>query len=132
MKLLTDKGKAKAALKRALKSDDIEEINKIIYEFPSLLDEFPALKLYEWLDLDQVTIAGIGIMEDELAGPVRAEDVIKSIIIDFRKNVSEIEIYSIMDRLERQGYIQRRGIGWVLTAKGAEVCDSILAEINNR
>jgi len=132
VKLLTDKGKAKAALKRALKSDDIEEINKIIYEFPSLLDEFPALKLYEWLDLDQVTIAGIGIMEDELAGPVRAEDVIKSIIIDFRKNVSEIEIYSIMDRLERQGYIQRRGIGWVLTAKGAEVCDSILAEINNR
>ena len=28
--------------------------------------------------------------------------------------------------------IQRRGIGWVLTAKGAEVCDSTLAEINNR
>ncbi len=129
---MPDKGKAKSALKKALKNNDIEEINKIIYEFPSLLDEFPALKLYDWLDLDQATIAGVGIMEDELAGPVRAEDVIKSVIIDFRKNVSELEIYSIMDRLERQGYIQRRGVGWVLTAKGAEVCDSVLAEISNK
>ncbi|MHA1232653.1 MAG: hypothetical protein ACTSRP_24330 [Candidatus Helarchaeota archaeon] len=129
---MPDKGKAKSALKKALKNNDIEEINKIIYEFPSLLDEFPALKLYDWLDLDQATIAGVGIMEDELAGPVRAEDVIKSVIIDFRKNVSELEIYSIMDRLERQGYIQRRGVGWVLTAKGAEVCDSVLAEVSNK
>ncbi|MHA1271164.1 MAG: hypothetical protein ACTSPY_15325 [Candidatus Helarchaeota archaeon] len=129
---MADKGKAKAALKRAIKNDDIDEINKILYEYPSLLDDFPALKLYDWLDLDQATIAGVGIMEDEIAGPVRAEDVIKSVIVDFRKKVSEIEIYSMMDRLERQGYIQRRGVGWVLTAKGAEVCDSILAEISNR
>jgi hypothetical protein len=126
------KGKAKGLLKRAIKNEEIEEINKILLEFPELLEEFSSLELYSWLDLDQATIAGVGIMEDELAGPVRAEDVIKSVIIDFRKNVSEIQLYSILDRLERQGYIQRRGIGWVLTAKGAEVCDSTLAEINNR
>ena len=119
-------------MKKALKTDEIEEINKLLYEFPDLLDDFSVLKLYEWLDLDQATIAGVGIMEDEITGPVKAEDVIKSVIIDFRKNVSEIEIYSILDRLERQGYIQRRGIGWVLTAKGAEVCDSTLAEVSNR
>ncbi|TFF89592.1 MAG: hypothetical protein EU549_00080 [Promethearchaeota archaeon] len=129
---MVNERKAKALIKRAIKKDDIEEINKLILEHPTLIDKFEELNLYGWLDLDQATIAGVGVMEDELAGAVRAEDVIKSIIVDFRKNTTEIEVYSILDRLERQGYIQRRGVGWVLTAKGAEVCDSTLAEINNR
>ncbi|MBD3226722.1 MAG: hypothetical protein GF329_00915 [Candidatus Lokiarchaeota archaeon] len=124
--------KARGLMKKALKKDETEEINKLLLEFPSLIDTFEELDLYSWLDLDQATIAGVGVMEDELAGAVRAEDVIKSVIVDFRKNTTEIEIYSILDRLERQGYIQRRGVGWVLTAKGAEVCDSTLAEISNR
>ncbi|HUX97944.1 MAG TPA: hypothetical protein VMV49_00175 [Candidatus Deferrimicrobium sp.] len=124
-----NKGKAKELLKRALKKDDIEEINRIILEYPALIEEF-GLDPYKWLDTENAVICALGIQEDELSGPARADDVVKSVIIDLRKNVSDIEVYSILDRLERQQFIQRRGYGYVLTAKGVEICDDTLSKIS--
>ncbi|MHC1592404.1 MAG: hypothetical protein ACXQS8_09975 [Candidatus Helarchaeales archaeon] len=126
------KGQAKDALKKAIKANDIDKINQLMLEYPFLTQETIAgvkLNLYPDLELERAVIAGVGVMEDELAGPVRVEDVVKSVIIDFRKDVNEIELFSILDKLERQGFIQKRGIGWVLTSQGAEVCDQTLNEI---
>lgn len=123
------KGKAKDLLKRALKKDDIEEINRLILEYPVLIDDF-SLDPYKWLDTEQAVICALGIMEDEMSGAARADDVVKSIIVDLRKNMSDIEVYAILDRLERQKFIQRRGYGYVLTAKGAEICDETLSKIS--
>ncbi|MHA1379439.1 MAG: hypothetical protein ACTSRG_13780 [Candidatus Helarchaeota archaeon] len=123
------KKKVKDLMKKALKADDLEQINKLLLEYPSMIDEFDDLNLYPDLELEKAVIAGVGVMEDELAGPVRVEDVVKSVIVDFRKNVNEIELFSILDRLERQGFIHKQGIGWVLTVEGSEVCDETLTNI---
>lgn len=122
------KGQAKSAMNKAIKTNDLDKINQLMLEYPYLTEEFDSLNLYPNIDLDRSVVAGVGIMEDELAGPVRVEDVVKSVIVDFRKNVNEIELFSILDKLERQGFIQKRGIGWVLTAQGAEICDQTLNE----
>jgi len=127
--LSISKGKAKDLMKRALKRDDIEEINRLILEYPVLIDEFN-LDPYKWLDTEKAVICALGIMEDELSGPARADDVVKSVIVDLRKNMSDIEVYAILDRLERQKFIMRRGYGYILTAKGAEICDETLSKIS--
>ncbi len=124
-----NKGKAKDLMKKALKKDDPEEINRLILEYPFLIDEFN-LDPYKWLDTEQAVLCALGIMEDELSGPARADDIVKSVIIDLRKNMSDIEVYSILDRLERQRLISRRGYGYVLTGKGAEICDETLSKIS--
>ena len=124
------KRKVKDLMKKAIKANELEEINKLLLEYPSMIDEFESLDLFPNLDLEKAVIAGVGVMEDELAGPVRVEDVVKSVIVDFRKNINEIELFSILDRIERQGFVQKRGIGWVLTLKGSEVCDQTLAELS--
>ncbi len=123
------KKKVKDLIKKAIKADDLEQINKLLLEYPSMIDEFDELNLYHDLSVEDAVIAGVGVMEDELAGPVRVEDVVKSVIVDFRKNVNEIELFSILDKIERQGFIQKRGIGWVLTIKGSEVCDQTLTRL---
>jgi hypothetical protein len=123
-----DKGKAKDLLKKALKRDDLEEINRIILEYPQFIDEL-GLDPYKWLDTEKAVLCALGIMEDELSGPARADDVVKSVIIDLRKNMTDIEVDSILDRLERQHFIMRQGYGYVLTAKGAEICDETLIKI---
>jgi len=123
-----NKGKAKELLKRALKKEDVEETNRLILEYPALIDEL-GLDPYKWLNSETAVLCSLGIMEDELSGPARADDVVKSVIVDLRKNLSDIEIYGILDRLERQQFIQRRGYGYVLTAKGAEICDEALSKI---
>ncbi|MHA1143666.1 MAG: hypothetical protein ACTSRW_02945 [Candidatus Helarchaeota archaeon] len=122
------KGQAKDAIKKAIKANDLDKINQLMLEYPFLTQEFN-LNLYPDLELERAVIAGVGIMEDELAGPVRVEDVVKSVIIDFRKDINEFELFSILDKLERQGFIQKRGIGWVLTTKGAEICDQTLNKV---
>jgi hypothetical protein len=111
-----------------LKKEDVEETNRLILEYPALIDEL-GLDPYKWLNSETAVLCALGIMEDELSGPARADDVVKSVIIDLRKNLSDIEIYGILDRLERQQFIQRRGYGYVLTAKGAEICDEALSKI---
>lgn len=116
-------------MKRALKKDDLEEINRLILEYPMLIDEFN-LDPYKWLDTEKAVLCALGIMEDELSGPARADDVVKSVIVDLRKNMSDIEVYAILDRLERQKFIMRRGYGYVLTAGGAEICDEALTKIS--
>jgi hypothetical protein len=123
------KKKVKDLIKKAIKADDLEQINKLLLEYPSMIDEFDELDLYRDLTVEDAVIAGVGVMEDELAGPVRVEDVVKSVIVDFRKNVNEIELFSILDKIERQGFIQKRGIGWVLTIKGSELCDQTLTQL---
>ncbi|NVM29738.1 MAG: hypothetical protein HWN65_12920 [Candidatus Helarchaeota archaeon] len=123
------KGKAKDLMKRALKRDDLEEINRLILEYPFLIDEFN-LDPYRWLDSEKAVICALGIMEDEMSGPARADDIVKSVIVDLRKNMSDIEVYAILDRMERQKFIMRRGYGYVLTAKGAEICDETLSKIS--
>lgn len=124
-----DLGKAKDLMKRALKRDDLEEINRLILEYPALIDEF-GLDPYKWLDSEKAVLCALGIQEDELSGAARADDVVKSVIVDLRKNMNDIEVYAILDRLERQQFIQRRGYGYVLTAKGVEICDETLSKIS--
>ena len=124
------KKKVKELLKKAIKVDDLEQINKLLLEYPSMIDEIQELNLYPELELEKAVIAGVGVMEDELAGPVRVEDVVKSVIVDFRKSINEIELFSILDRLERQGFIHKQGIGWVLTVEGSEICDQTLTELS--
>ncbi|NHI91447.1 MAG: hypothetical protein EAX96_03020 [Candidatus Lokiarchaeota archaeon] len=126
---MLSKGKAKASMKKAIGAQEYDEINRLILEYPFLIEEFKELQKYPSLDIEGAIIAATGVMEDELAGPVKVEDIVKSAIQDFRKNITEIEVFSILDKIERQGFIQKRGIGWVLTARGSELCDQTLAEI---
>ncbi|MHA1300598.1 MAG: hypothetical protein ACTSO9_14370 [Candidatus Helarchaeota archaeon] len=123
------KKKVKDLMKKAIKADDLEQVNKLLLEYPSMIEEFTDLNLYPGLELEKAVIAGVGVMEDELAGPVRVEDVVKSVIVKLNKNINEIELFSILDRLERQGFIHKQGIGWVLTVEGSEVCDQTLSEL---
>ena len=128
-KTMMKKKKVKELLKKAIKVDDLEQINKLILEYPSMIEEVQELNLYPELEVEKAVIAGVGVMEDELAGPVRVEDVVKSVIVDFRKSINEIELFSMLDKLERQGFIHKQGIGWVLTVEGSEVCDQTLTEL---
>ncbi|MBA7612307.1 hypothetical protein ES703_19543 [subsurface metagenome] len=74
----------------------------------------------------QQMIAALGVMEDELGGPVPLDEIIFSLRIDFNIRKTEEEVHEILSSTEDLSLVKRESDGWTLTAEGGKVCDDFL------
>jgi hypothetical protein len=71
-------------------------------------------------------IAALGVMEDELGGPVPLDEIIFSLRIDFNIRKTEEEVHEILSSTEELSLVKRGSDGWTLTPEGGKVCDDFL------
>ena len=71
-------------------------------------------------------IAALGVMEDELGGPVPIDEIIFSLRVDFNIRKGEDEVHSILTSVEKLNLVKRDTNGWSLTNEGGKICDDYL------
>jgi len=100
-------------------------IKKMLDKYPWLLDEV-SNEMKGTIGVQQQMIAALGVMEDELGGPVPLDEIIFSLRIDFDVRKTEEEVHEILSSTEDLSLVKREADGWTLTLEGGKVCDDFL------
>ena len=119
------KKKIREEFNEVFQSGDEEKIKIMLAKHPWLLEEVSGKMDKKMLEQRQI-IAATGVMEDELCGPVKIQDILLSLNVDFNINKSEVEIRTVLDEVEGLGLVKKELDGWILTSEGGEACDEFL------
>lgn len=119
------KKKIREDFDKIFKTGDEKAIKAMLDEHPWLLDEVSQEMDEVMLDQRQI-IAALGVMEDELGGPVPIDEVVFSLRVDFNIRKADEEIRDSLNAIENLGLARRESNGWILTGEGGRVCDDYL------
>jgi len=122
---LVNKKKIREEFKEIFANGNEKRIKKMLDKFPWLLDEV-SNKMDGAIGEQQQIIAALGVMEDELGGPVPLDEIIFSLRIDFNIRKSEEEVHKILKSSGDLRLVKQDSNGWTLTAEGEKVCDDYL------
>ena len=122
---MVNKKKIREEFKEIFVNGDEKGIKKMLDKFPWLLDEV-SNKMEGAIGEQQQIIAALGVMEDELGGPVPLDEIIFSLRIDFNIRKSEEEVHEILRSSEDLRLVKKDSNGWTLTTEGEKVCDDYL------
>ena len=106
-------------------SGNEKAIKEMLDKYPWLLDEV-SNEMKGNIGEQQQMIAALGVMEDELGGPVPLDEIIFSLRIDFNIRKTEEEVHEILSSTEDLSLVKREADGWTLTLEGGKVCDDFL------
>lgn len=122
------KKKIREEFDAVFRSGDESKIKKMLAKYPWLLDEVSG-KMDKSMVEQREILAATGVMEDELGGPVKIDDIILSLNVDFniRKNADDIK--RILNEIENLGLVKKESTGWILTKEGGQICDQHLNSI---
>ncbi len=109
----------------AFKAGDEQEIKKMLEKNPWLLDEVSSDIDVGMSEQNQV-IAALGVMEDELGGPVPIDEIVFSLRVDFNIRKTEDEVLTLLKNVEDLNLVKRESNGWGLSEDGEKVCDDFL------
>ncbi|MHA1284032.1 MAG: hypothetical protein ACTSVV_08650 [Promethearchaeota archaeon] len=107
------------------KTGDEEAIKRMLDEHPWLLEEV-SHEMDEIMAEQRQVVAALGVMEDELGGPVPIDEIVFSLRVDFGIRKTDEEVEDILNKVENLGLVKREGGGWILTTEGGRVCDDYL------
>ncbi|MFX1566761.1 MAG: hypothetical protein ACFFCV_00180 [Promethearchaeota archaeon] len=119
------KKKIREEFDKLFKKGDEKAIKKMLDKNPWLLNEVSNTMDAGMLEQNQV-IAALGVMEDELGGPVPIDEIVFSLRVDFNIRKSEDEIHRILTSSEDLNLVKREANGWSLTSEGGRLCDDYL------
>jgi hypothetical protein len=120
------KSKVRAEFENAFKSGNEAAMQKMLAENPWLLSEWEAKMEGGASGDQQIVLAALGVMSDELSGPAPVDEISFSLRVDFKKKIDDGSINSILSEAESLGYCRRGQAGWELTPEGAKICDNFL------
>ena len=109
----------------AFKAGDEQEIKKMLEKNPWLLDEVSSDIDVGMSEQNQV-IAALGVMEDELGGPVPIDEVVFSLRVDFNIRKTEDEVLTLLNNVENLNLVKKGSNGWSLSEDGEKICDDYL------
>ncbi|MBD3185198.1 hypothetical protein GF325_00105 [Candidatus Bathyarchaeota archaeon] len=112
----------------ALAEGETGDAEKILKENPWLQDYIEEDDDAE-IGFKQICGA-IGIMEDELHGPVPIDEVLYCLEMDFSNKMPASELESLLISLEAKNYIKNEAGGYTLTIEGGRICDNYLNKIS--
>ncbi|MFX0034539.1 MAG: hypothetical protein ACFE9I_02725 [Candidatus Hermodarchaeota archaeon] len=107
------------------KKGDEKGIKKMLDKNPWLLNEVSTTLNTGMAEQNEV-IAALGVMEDELGGPVPIDEIAFSLRVDFNIRKSDDEIHQILMGIEKLNLVKRDANGWSLTYEGGRICDDYL------
>ena len=119
------KKKIRDQFEEIFKAGDEAKIKKMLDKNPWLLDEVSSDMDVGMSEQNQI-IAALGVMEDELGGPVPIDEVIFSLRVDFNIRKTEDEVHILLNNTENLNLVKREANGWSLTTEGGRICDDYL------
>jgi hypothetical protein len=122
---MVNKKKIREEFKEIFASGREKKIKEMLEKFPWLLDEV-SNKMEGAIGEQQQIIAALGVMEDELGGPVPLDEIVFSLRIDFDIRKGEAEVLGILKSSKDLQLVKKDSNGWTLTAEGGKVCDDYL------
>ena len=122
---MVNKKKIREEFKEIFASGREKKIKEMLEKFPWLLDEV-SNKMEGAIGEQQQIIAALGVMEDELGGPVPLDEIVFSLRIDFDIRKTEAEVLGILKSSKDLQLVRKDSNGWTLTAEGGKVCDDYL------
>ncbi|MHA1477683.1 MAG: hypothetical protein ACTSPU_05745 [Promethearchaeota archaeon] len=122
---MVNKKKVREEFDRIFESGNENAIKMMLDKFPWLLNEV-SNKMEGSIGEQQQIIAALGVMEDELGGPVPLDEIVFSLQIDFNIRKTEEEVHNILTSTEELNLARKDSNGWTLTVEGEKVCDDYL------
>jgi len=122
---MVNKKKIREEFNKIFTSGKEKRIKEMLEKFPWLLDEV-SNKMEGAIGEQQQIIAALGVMEDELGGPVPLDEIVFSLRIDFDIRKTEAEVLGILKSSKDLQLVRKDSNGWTLTAEGGKVCDDYL------
>ncbi|MFX0049618.1 MAG: hypothetical protein ACFE8G_15905 [Candidatus Hermodarchaeota archaeon] len=122
---MVNKKKIREEFNKIFETGNENAIKMMLEKFPWLLDEM-SNKMEGAIGEQQQIIAALGVMEDELGGPVPLDEIAFSLRIDFNIKKTEEEIHNILRSTEELNLAKKDSNGWSLTVEGEKVCDDYL------
>ena len=122
---MVNKKKVREEFDTIFESGNENAIKLMLDKFPWLLNEV-SNKMEGSIGEQQQIIAALGVMEDELGGPVPLDEIVFSLRIDFNIRKTEEEVHKILTSTEELNLTKKDSNGWVLTVEGEKVCDNYL------
>ncbi|MFX0074964.1 MAG: hypothetical protein ACFE96_05945 [Candidatus Hermodarchaeota archaeon] len=122
---MVNKKKIREEFDKIFESGNENAIKMMLDKFPWLLDEV-SNKMEGAIGEQQQVIAALGVMEDELGGPVPLDEIVFSLRIDFNIKKTEDEVLDILRSTEELNLAKIDSNGWSLTVEGEKVCDNYL------
>ena len=122
---MVNKKKIREEFDKIFESGNENAIKMMLDKFPWLLNEV-SNKMEGSIGEQQQIIAALGVMEDELGGPVPLDEIVFSLRIDFNIRKNEEEVHKILTNTEELNLAKKDSNGWTLTVEGEKVCDDYL------
>ncbi len=122
---MVNKKKIREEFDKIFESGNENAIKMMLDKFPWLLNEV-SNKMEGAIGDQQQIIAALGVMEDELGGPVPLDEIVFSLRIDFNIRKTEEEVHNILTNTEDLNLAKKDSNGWTLTVEGEKVCDDYL------
>ena len=122
---MVNKKKIREEFDRIFESGNENAIRMMLDKFPWLLKEV-SNRMEGAIGEQQQIIAALGVMEDELGGPVPLDEIVFSLLIDFNIRKTEEEVHNILTSTEELNLAKKDSNGWTLTVEGEKVCDDYL------
>jgi len=119
------KKKIREEFDKLFKKGNEKAIKKMLDKNPWLLDEVSNTMDAGMVEQNKI-IAALGVMEDELGGPVPIDEIVFSLRVDFNIRKSEDDVHSILTSVEDLNLVKRDANGWSLTNEGGRICDDYL------
>ncbi|MFX1258015.1 MAG: hypothetical protein ACFFAN_09155 [Promethearchaeota archaeon] len=107
------------------KSGDENAIHKMLEKYPWLLEEVSSEMDEDMLEQHQI-VAAIGVMEDEIGGPVQIHEIEQILQVDFKTRKTQEKIQEILNEIIHLNLIKKESNGWSLTREGERICDTYL------
>ncbi|GAB4331319.1 MAG: hypothetical protein Kow0069_38950 [Promethearchaeota archaeon] len=122
---MAKKKKIRMEFDKYFREGDEERMKAMLQEHPWLLEEWQS-RMDDTMENQREVIAALGVMEDELVGPVPVDEIAYCLRVDFQVTKSEEEILEILREAADLGYVKQLGQGWGLTVEGGKLCDNFL------
>ena len=120
------KSKIRSDFENAFKAGDEQTMQKLLAENNWLLSEWEAKMDGGASSEQQIVLAALGVMTDELSNPAPIDEISFSLRVDFKKKMDDSTILKHLTEAESLGYCRKSGTGWELTPEGGKICDNYL------
>ena len=121
------KKKIRDQFEQIFKAGNEKEIKKMLDKNPWLLDEV-SNDLDEGMSEQNQIIAALGVMEDELGGPVPIDEIVFSLRVDFNIRKTDDEVHTLLNNVENLNLVRRESNGWILTTEVNKLRTSLISD----
>ena len=119
------KKKIREQFEKVFKEGNDKAIKKMLSKNPWLLEEI-SQEMDATMKEEDLILAAIGVMEDDLNHPITIEEILLCIKQDFKKSKNMSQVEELLENVNKLNLVKKIDDGWTLTDEGGEACDEYI------